>query len=147
MLRASLNSPIIAPEAPALVVIDFAPNPKWSPPTFESELLTGIAGRVWIDPQTRNMVHLQASVVRPVNIGWGMLAHIYPGGTVTLQQTNVGGQRWMMEHVVEQLTLQALLVKTVKQRLVFDVTDFQAISPMGYRQAIKILLDTPLPAR
>jgi hypothetical protein len=133
--------------ASALVVIDFLPNPKWSPPTLESELLTGIAGRVWIDPQTRNMVHLQASVVRSVNIGWGMLAHIYPGGTVTLQQSNVGGQRWMMDHVVEQLTLQALLVKTVKQRLVFDVTDVQAISPMGYQQAIKMLLETPLPAR
>jgi hypothetical protein len=132
---------------PPLVVIDFAPNSKWSPPTLESELLTGIEGRVWIDPQTRNMEHLQASVVRPVNIGWGMLAHIYPGGTVTLQQSNAGGQRWIMDHLVEQLTLQALVVKTVKQRLVFDVTDFQTISPMRYRQAITILLETPLPAR
>jgi hypothetical protein len=133
--------------APPLVVIDFAPNPKWSPPTLESELLTGISGRVWIDAQTRNLVHLQASVVRPVNIGWGMLAHIYPGGTVALQQSNAGGQRWIMDHVVEQLTLQALMVKTVKQRLVFDVTNFQTISPMGYQQAIKLLLETPLPAR
>jgi hypothetical protein len=133
--------------APALIVLDFAPNPKWSPPTLESELLTGIQGRVWIDPRTRNMVHLEASVVRAVNIGWGMLAHIYPGGTVTLQQTNAGGQRWIMSHIVEQLTLQALIVKTVKQRLVFDVTHVQTISPMGYQQAIRLLLDTPLPVR
>jgi hypothetical protein len=132
--------------APALVVIDFAPSPKWSPPTLESELLTGIAGRVWIDPQTRNMVHLEASVVRSVNIGWGMLAHIYPGGTIALQQSSASGQRWIMDHVVEQLTLQALMVKTVKQRLVFEVTDFQPISPLRYQQAIKILLETPLPA-
>jgi hypothetical protein len=134
-------------ETPALVVLDFAPNPKWSPPTLESELFTGLQGRVWIDPQTRYMVHLEARVVRPVNIGWGMLAHIYPGGTVTLQQSSAGGQRWMMDHVVEQLTLQALLVKTVKQRLVFDATGFQTIPPMRYRQAIEILLETPLPGR
>lgn len=132
---------------PALVVIDFNPNPKWSPPTLESELLTGIAGRVWIDPRTRHMVNMEASLIHAVNIGWGMLAHIYPGGTVTLQQTNVGGQRWIMNHVVEQIALQALLVKNVKQRIVSDATDFQTTSPLGYQQAIKILLDTPLPTR
>jgi hypothetical protein len=133
--------------APALIVLDFNPNPKWSPPTLESELLTGIAGQVWIDPQTRHMVHLEASLIHAVNIGWGMLAHVYPGGTVALEQTNVGGQRWIMSHVVEQLALQALMVKSVKQRLVSDVTDFQTIAPMTYQQAIKALLDTPLPAR
>ncbi len=133
--------------AAALVVIDFNPNPKWQPPTLESELLTGIAGRVWIDPRTRHLVRLEANVVHAINIGWGIVAHIYPGGTVTLQQTSAGGQRWVMNHLVEQLALQALLVKSVKQRLTSDATDFQTISPMGYRQAIKILLDSPLPAR
>lgn len=132
---------------PALVVLDFRPNPKWSPPTLESELLTSIAGRVWIDPLTRRMVHLEASLIHAVNIGWGMLAHIYPGGTVLLQQTSAGRQRWIMSHIVEQLALQALMIKSVKQRLVFDATDFQTIPPMGYRQAIRTLLDTPLPAR
>lgn len=131
----------------ALVVLDFKSNPNWSPPNLESELLTGLAGRVWIDPSTRNMVHMEATAVRAVNIGWGLLAHIYPGGTAMLQQTNAGGQRWVMEHIVEQLSLQALLVKNVKQRLVSDATGFQPVSPMGYQQAIKILLDTPLPAR
>lgn len=131
----------------ALVVLDFNPNPKWSPPTLESEMLTGIAGRVWIEPHTRQMVHLEARVIHAINIGWGILAHIYPGGTVTLQQINAGGQRWIINHIVEQLALQALIVKSVKQQLVFDATDFQTISPMGYQRAIKILLDTPLPAR
>ena len=132
---------------PALVVLDFNPNPKWSPPTLESEMLTGIAGRVWIDPHTRQMVHLEARLIHAVNIGWGILAHIYPGGTVTLQQTDAGGQRWIMNHIVEQLALQALIVKSIKQQLIFDATDFQTIPPTEYRQAIKILLDTPLPAR
>jgi hypothetical protein len=130
-----------------LVVIDFKPDPKWSAPDMESEPLTGLEGRVWIDPQTRRMVHLEGNLFHAVNIGWGMVAHIYPGGTVTLTQTNAGGQRWIVEHIVEQLTLRALMVKNVKQRLVFDTSDFQPVKPMSYQQAIKILLDTPLPAR
>jgi len=131
---------------PALVVLDFKPNPKWSPPSMESEPLTGLEGRVWIDTRSRRLVYLQGDIFHAVNIGWGMVAHIYPGGTVTLKQVNAGGQRWIVEHIVEQLTLRALMVKTVKQRLVFDTSDFQPVSPMPYQQAIKMLLDTPLPS-
>ena len=132
--------------AAPLVVLDFVPNPKWSPPDIESEPLTGLEGRVWIDSHTRRMVHLEGHIFHAVNIGWGMVAHIYPGGTVKLQQTNAVGQRWIVEHIVEQLTLRALMVKNVKQRLVFDAADFQPVKAMSYQQAIKILLDTPLPS-
>ena len=133
------------PGNPALIVLDFKPDPAWSPPTMESEPLTGLEGRVWIDPRTRHMVRMEGRLTRAVNIGWGFVAHLYPGGTVTLQQANVGGQRWIVEHIVEQLNLRALMVKTVHQRLVFDTADYQPVSTMSYQQAIKILLDTPLP--
>jgi len=136
-------------DAAPLIVLDFKPNPKWPPPNIPAETLTGLEGRVWIAPQTRRMVRLEANLFHAVNIGWGVVAHIYPGGTVTLHQTsvqtNAGDRRFIVDHIVEQLTLRALLVKTVKQRLVFDAAEFQPILPMTYQQAIKILLVTPLP--
>lgn len=133
-------------DEPALVVLDFKPNPKWSAPSIEAEPLTALQGRVWIDPRSRNMVHLEGNLFRVVNIGWGMVARIYPGGSVTLHQTNAAGQRWIVEHIVERLTLRALMVKNVKQHLIFDTSDFQAVPAMSYQQAIKMLLATPLPS-
>ena len=102
--------------SPALVVLDFKPNPKWSAPDFESEPLTGLEGRVWIDARSAAHGAPGGNLFHAVNIGWGMVAHIYPGGTVRLQQTNAAGQRWIVEHIVEQLTVRALMVKNVKQR-------------------------------
>jgi hypothetical protein len=134
-----------APLAPPLVVLDFKPNPQWSPPDIPAEPLTGLEGRLWIDPRSHNIVHLEGDLFHAINIGWGMVVHIYPGGTVTVDQTNVAGQRWIVDHIVEQLALRALMIKTVKQHLVFDSMSFQAVQPMSYQQAIKILLDTPLP--
>ena len=131
----------------ALVVLDFKPNPKWSPPNIESEPLTGLEGRIWMDPITHRLVRLEARLVRPVNIGWGMVAHLYPGGTISLQQTRVGGERWIADHVVEQLDVRALVIKTIHQRLVYDTSNYQVVPPMTYQQAIKLLLDTPLPSR
>jgi hypothetical protein len=141
---------------PALLVIDFKPNPAWSPPNMESEVLTGLEGRAWIDPRTRRVVYLQADVFRPVNIGWGVVAHLYPGGTVTVHQTAVpdsapatptatpAAVRFIVDHIDEQITLRALMVKTVKQRLLYDSASFQPVPAMPYQQAIKLLLDTPL---
>jgi len=43
----------------------------------------------------------------------GALSPIFiPAGTVTLQQANVGGQRWIVEHIVEQLNLRRCCSKT-----------------------------------
>ncbi len=114
---------------------------------MESEPLTGLQGRVWIDPRNRRMVRLEANLFRAVNLGWGIVAHLYPGGSVTLQQANLGDQRWIVEHIDEQLNLRALMVKTVHQRLVYDTAGYQPVSAMPYQQAIKVLLGTPLPAR
>jgi hypothetical protein len=130
-----------------LVVVDFKPNPKWSAPDIESEPLTGVEGRAWIDSQSRHVVHLEASLTRAVNIGWGMVAHLYPGGTAKVDQVNAGGDRWIVRHIIEQLTIRALLVKTVNQRLQFDTSDYEPVKPMSFQEAIKMLLDTPLPQR
>lgn len=136
-----------AAEKAHLVVLDFKPNPQWSAPDMESEPLTALEGRAWVDPQTHRLVHLEGGLSHAVNIGWGMVAHIYPGGKVTVQQTNAVGQRWIVQHVVEQLTMRALMVKSINQRLVFDTSDFQQVKPMTYQEAIRILLNTPVSTR
>lgn len=127
-----------------MVVLDFKPNPKWSPPDIESAPLTGVGGRLWIDSRSKRVVHLEAKLSRAVNIGWGMVAHIYPGGTAKVDQVDADGQRWIVQHIVEQLTVRALMVKTVNQRLQFDTSDYQPVKPMSAQEAVKLLLDTPL---
>ncbi|MDP9039974.1 MAG: hypothetical protein M3O02_12005 [Acidobacteriota bacterium] len=129
-----------------LVVLDFKPNPNWSAPTMAAQALTGLQGRIWIDRETHQMVRLEGTVVRAVNVGWGVVAHLYPGGTITLEQTHVSGERWIASHIVERLVVRALMVKTIRQEMVYDTADYQPIQPVTYQQAIRMLLETPLPA-
>jgi hypothetical protein len=135
------------PSARLLIVLDFRPNPKWNAPSIPAEALTGLAGRIWIDSVTQQMVYLDGSVIKPVNVGWGVVAHLYPGGTISVHQTRVNGDRWIVDRVVEQLVIRALMVKTIRQRVVFDTSSYQAVPSMSYQQAIKLLLETPLPPR
>lgn len=130
---------------PALMVLDFKPDPKWSAPNLQSEVLSGLQGRVWIDARTRRLVHLEANVFRAVNVGWGFLAHVYPGGTVVVDQAAAGNGRWIVRHMAQQFTVRALLVKNVRQKAVEDIADYRTVPAMSYQEAVRTLLDTPLP--
>ena len=131
----------------AEIVLDYNPNPAWMPPNLAAEALTGLEGRVWIDPATRTMTRLEARVFRGVNVGMGLIAHVYPGGSATFEQVRVSGDRWIFSHFMEHATVRALLVKTIKQETDVQASNFSPITKMSYQEAIRLLLATPLPQR
>jgi hypothetical protein len=129
------------------IVLDYKPNPKFVPPNTEAQALTGLEGRVWIDAKTRYVVRMEGTIARGVNFGWGMLAHIYPGGKLVMNQTNVGSNRWIFTDFSMQLSVRALMVKRLDIRSSAKASGFQTLGPMSYQDAIHLLLATPLPDR
>jgi hypothetical protein len=129
------------------IVLDYKPNPKWVPPSTEAQALTGLEGRVWIDAKTHSVVRMEGKITHGVNFGWGMLAHIYPGGTLEMNQTNVVGDRWIFTDFSMQLSVRALMVKTLNIHSTAKASGFQVLEPMNYQDAIRMLLATPLPDR
>jgi hypothetical protein len=129
------------------IVLDYKPNPKFVPPNTEAQALTGLEGRVWIDAKTHYVVRMEGTISHGVNFGWGMLAHIYPGGKVVMNQTSVGGNRWIFTDFSMQLSVRALMVKTLSIRSSAKASNYQTIGPMSYQDAVHLLLATPLPER
>ena len=129
------------------IVIDYAPNPKWSPPNTTAEALTGLRGTMWIDPGTRQLIRMEGTIFQGVNFGWGMLAHIYPGGKLSLDQVNVGEDRWIFSHFAEQVRVRALLLKNVTINTTIDASGFHPLArALTYQEAIHLLLESPVPA-
>jgi hypothetical protein len=129
------------------IVLDYKPNPKFSAPNTEAEALTGLEGRIWIDAKSHYLVRMEGTIFHPVNFGWGMLAHIYPGGKLVLDQTNAGNNRWIFTNFSMKLSVRALMVKTLNVHSDVQSSNFQTLGPISYQDAIHLLLDTPLPAR
>jgi hypothetical protein len=134
----------VPPDAPE-VVLDFKPNPQWNPPSMTAEALTGLEGRLWIDPRTHHVTRMEGTIFRGVNLGWGMVAHINPGGKLVFEQVDVAGERWIFTHFVENVSVRALMVKNITQNSKIDSSDFSRIAPLSYQDAIRTLLQTPLP--
>jgi hypothetical protein len=129
------------------IVLDYKPNPKFVPPNTEAEALTGLEGRVWIDEKSHYLVRMEGTIAHPINFGWGMLAHIYPGGKVVLNQTGTANNRWIFTSFSMHLSVRALVVKNLLVHTEVSASDFQTLGPMSYQDAIHMLLNTPLPGR
>ena len=128
------------------IVIDFKPDPSFQPPSTLAEVLTGIEGRMFIDPHALVLTRVEGRIVRPVNFGWGMLAHFYPGGTIDFEQSDAGSGRWIYSHVDENITVREMMVHTSVEKNKMTATDIHLLpAPIDYRDAIQTLLNMPLP--
>ena len=117
----------------------FKPNPKFSPPDYETEALKALSGEIWIDPGQERVVRLEGHLEQDTDYGWGILGKLNKGGWVVLEQTDVGGGQWRIAHVQMKMALRVLF-----KTKIFD-TDEQlsryapVAAGMDYRQAIQML--------
>jgi hypothetical protein len=125
----------------AQVVLDFQPNPDFHPPSLIAEALTGIHGRLWIDEQTRNVVRIDGTFLHAVDIGWGLVARIQPGGQFRFQQAPLPDGHWVYSGLMSRLTVRELMVHTTQANTDLAYSGFHILpQPVTWQQAIHLLL-------
>ncbi len=117
----------------------FKPNPEYTPPDLETEVLTAMSGEILIDPASERVTHLEAHLDADVNFGWGILGRLNKGGWIAIDQADVGGGVWRT--VRFQMRMSGRVVFRTR---VFDTSEEEsdyAPVPVGlrYTQAIEML--------
>lgn len=122
--------------------LSFRPSPAFNPPDHESQVFAGMAGEFWIDKAQERMVRLDAHLIADVNFGWGILGRLYKGGSILVEQADVGDHHWETTHMKLSLTGKALMIKPLSFQTTEDASHFEPVSPeMGYQKAIEMLLN------
>jgi hypothetical protein len=120
--------------------LSFTPNPRFTPPNMEADLLRGIAGEVWIDPAQERLTRLEGHFIAEVNFGFGIIGKLNRGSSVLLEQTDVGGQDWELTRLTLHVTGNALMVKPLSFQINEEANHFTPVSPgLRYRDAIQLL--------
>lgn len=78
-------------------VLQATPRPDYRPPTMETQVLKGMAGRLWIEKSSFQWVKVEARVTHPVSIE-GFLARVEPGTRFELQNMPVVPGVWLAQH-------------------------------------------------
>jgi hypothetical protein len=120
--------------------LSFSPNPRFSPPDLEADVLRGIAGEVWIDRAQERLTRLDAHFTADVDFGFGLLGKLNQGGTVLLEQTDIGNHDWEITGLQLNLSGKALMVKSVAVQITEQTSHFSPAPPnLTYRDAIQLL--------
>jgi hypothetical protein len=124
--------------------LKFRPNPAFTPPDREGEVYHGMVGELWVDQGQLRLVKIDAHLISDVNFGWGVLGRLYKGGSILVQNADVGLHHWETVHMKLQLQGKLLMLKSVDYSTTEDFSDFN-VQPeeLGYQEAIRLLQKIP----
>jgi hypothetical protein len=120
--------------------LSFSPNPTFEPPDVEANIFRGLAGELWIDQAQERLTRLDAHVIANVDFGWGILGKLDKGGTIQLEQSDIGNHDWELTTLKLNLKGKALMLKSLNIQLTEQASHFSQV-PAGvdYRGAIQLL--------
>jgi hypothetical protein len=145
VLRSLPNAFIYEDEGPvegssgAVEKFRFKPNPKFDPPDLETQVLTQMAGELWIDRAQERVTRLDGRLQQDVDFGWGILGRLYKGGSILIEQADVGDHQWRVVHFDMKMSARVVF-KTKSFDTTEDASQFVTV-PQGlkYQQAIAML--------
>jgi hypothetical protein len=123
---------------------EFKPNPAFTPPDREGEVYHGMVGELWVDQAQLRLAKIDAHLFSDVNFGWGVLGRLYKGGSILVENKDVGLHHWETIHMKLRLQGKLLMMKSVDYSTTEDFTDFQ-VQPqeLSYQEAIHLLQQNP----
>jgi hypothetical protein len=126
--------------------LSFSPNPSFEPPDVEANIFRGLAGELWIDQAQERLTRLDAHVIANVDFGWGILGKLDKGGTIQLEQSDIGNHDWELTTLKLNLKGKALMLKSLDIQLTEQASHFSQV-PAGtdYRKAIELLQSSGAP--
>jgi hypothetical protein len=120
--------------------LSFSPNPSFSPPDVEAAIFRGMAGEVWIDQAQERLTRLDAHLIANVDFGWGIIGKLDKGGTIQIEQADIGGHDWEVTSLKLNLQGKALMVKSIDFQIAEQASHFSLVPDgVDYRKAIQLL--------
>ncbi|HLL76751.1 MAG TPA: hypothetical protein VK421_15965, partial [Pyrinomonadaceae bacterium] len=77
------------------VVFDFRPRPGFKPASREESIVGKLSGAIWVDPEDKQVIRLEARLDEGFKVGGGLFASVKPGSAVVLEQTRLADGVWL----------------------------------------------------
>jgi hypothetical protein len=96
-------------------ILDFKPDPQFSPPTWESRVFAAMAGETAVDNTQHRIVSLKGRLIHDVKFGYGLLGQLRAGGTFDVERREVGKGEWQITETHVHIAGRALIFKTISE--------------------------------
>jgi hypothetical protein len=121
----------------------FKPNPNFSPPDLETQALTAMTGILSVDAAQERVTRLEGHLQQDTDYGWGILGKLDKGGSIVIEQADVGGHQWRIARFQMRMNMRVLF-KTRNIDTTEEMTQYTPVpASIDYRQAIQMLRAGP----
>jgi hypothetical protein len=127
------------------VVFDFRPRPGFRPKTTAEDIVTKLAGVVWIDPVDKNVIRLEAKLAQSFKIGGGLVASIRPGSAFAFEQTRMTDGVWLPRLVQVNFAAKIFLFKGIEANETREFSDYRRFNTEAsdYKLGVPVTPATP----
>jgi hypothetical protein len=110
-----------------VIVFDFEPDPAFDMKNAKSMLkfFGKVAGVMWVDPNDKQIVRLEAVLFESFKIGGGVLAKLQKGASFIIEQERVNNEIWLPSQADINLSVRVLLVKGINVNQVVRSYDYR----------------------
>jgi hypothetical protein len=119
--------------------LECSPNPAFSPPNYESQVLQGMTAVILIDREEKRVARIEGTLFRDVTFGWGVLGRLNRGGHIEITQARVAGGYWGMTRMQLVFVGRIVLVKPLNIEETEDSWDYRPVPRMSVAQALEYL--------
>ena len=123
----TMGNELIGRTGESLVRLHFKPNPSYSPPSREEEVLAGMEGYAMIDAKAQRLARIDGTLFKDVNFGWGLFGHLDRGGHLRIQQAEAEDHTWVITEMSLNFTGRILLFKSLHQVSDEVLSDFRPV--------------------
>jgi hypothetical protein len=96
--------------------IDYTPNPSYQPRSIEERVLHRMSGMMLIDPQTLRLHRVEARLPQDFSIGYGLVAIIHAGSSLTSTRERGDGADWKMTSFDLDVNGRVFCFKTIARK-------------------------------
>ncbi|MGH9356025.1 MAG: hypothetical protein ACRD10_07840 [Terriglobia bacterium] len=124
--------------------LKYRPNPAFSPQQTVGGVLKGLEGTVWVDPKTQRLAKINGHLIKPVTIGWGILAKLDSGGHFAMDQSKLPDGNWRVTALDVHMRGSILLFKKLNVNMTDTFESFKEVADnLTVEEAVKVLNHVP----
>jgi hypothetical protein len=126
--------------------MECSPNPSFSAPNYESQVLQGMKAIIAIDREDKRITRIEATLFKDVTFGWGFLARLNRGGHIEITQSKVAGRHWGITRMQLAFEGHIIVLKPLNIEETEAQWDYRAVPGMTVGQALEFLRGSPVKA-
>ena len=108
-----------------VIAFDFEPRKGFKPKNRAEDIVSKLAGTIWVDEAARQIARLEARLTDSYKIGGGMLASIGASTAFSFEQEKIGDEVWLPSSMEANISARVLLLAKFNRSVERRYSDYK----------------------